>query len=189
MWPMVRLKGPKRAFRGDHMRRALWILAVLFMATIAPSSHADSYTSIFTCTLCTTASPTAPDVSFPAPITLDITWENTLFDFSLPSVESTDVFTWFSLTPSGVSQFATLAFQLVDSSAPDPQTPILAYGPFVFEVDGDGNCLNCSVRDFGELRFVPNDAPTTPEPSSAVLMLSAIGFLLVVMWRRFPKAF
>jgi hypothetical protein len=160
------------------MRRALWtILAVLFVAIGVPSSHADSYTPVFTCGPCTSALPTAPDVSFAAPSTIDITWENTLFVFSLTSFDPEIVVTWEGSTPflaqSGTASFTLFLFN--DDS------------PFVYQVDSGGNCLNCNVHDSGTLSFASADAPSTPEPSSVVLMLGAIGFLLLVMPKRLAQ--
>ncbi len=157
------------------MRRALWmILAVLFVAIGAPSSHADSYTPVFTCSLCTSALPTAPDVSFGPSSTIDITWENTLFVFSLEAFDPGIVVTWDGRTPflaqSGTAGFGLFLF--VDSA------------PFVYQLDSDGNCLNCDVFDRGTMSFAPDDAPSTPEPSSIVLMLAGIGFLPVAMRKR-----
>ena len=156
------------------MRRVLWILAALFVAIGVPNSRADSFTPIFTCSLCTSALPTAPDVSFGASSIIDITWENTLFVFSLETLDAEGTFTWDGRTPL-FSQSGTAGFGLFF---------LTASAPFVYQVDNDGNCLNCDVFDRGSVSFVSADAPSTPEPSSIVLMLAGIGFLLVVMPKR-----
>lgn len=168
----------KEGFQGDHMRRALWILALLFVTIGVRSSRADSYIPVFTCSLCTSALPTAPDVTFTPDSTIDITWEDTLFVFSLASLGPEYVVTWDGRTPF-LAQFGTAGFGLflfVDSA------------PFVYKLDNDGNCLNCGVFDQGSMSFVDADAPSTPEPSSIVLMLAAVGFLLVVMRKRIAQA-
>jgi hypothetical protein len=160
------------------MRRPLWtILAVLLVAIGIPSSHADSFTPIFTCGLCTSAIPTAPSVSFPAPLAINITWENTLFEFSLTSGEPADIYGWAGVTPVAFSQSGFASFTLLGS----PSGPITVVAPYLFQLDDNNNCLNCNVLDNGNLRFAPDEAPSVPEPSSVVLMLAGIGFLLMVM--------
>jgi hypothetical protein len=157
------------------------ILAVLFVAIGAPNSHADSFTPVFTCDLCTSALPTAPDVSFPAPLTIEITWENTLFDVSLPSSAQPTRSVWSGSTPVAFSQFGTASFTFRYDSFSDE---IVVNAPFLFQLDSNNNCLNCDVMDFGNVQFAPDAAPSVPEPSSVVLMLAGIGFLLVMMPKR-----
>jgi hypothetical protein len=161
------------------MRRPIWmILAVLFVAIGVPDSHADSFTPIFTCIPCA-STPTAPDVSFPPPLTIDVTWENTLFDFSLTSGQPTDFYTWQGFTPPGFSQSGFASFTIIANG-----TPSVIDAPFLFQLDDNNNCLNCKLIDSGSLRFDPALAPSVPEPSSVVLMLAGIGFLLMVMPKR-----
>lgn len=156
------------------MQRAFWILAALFVVIGVPSGHADSYTPIFTCSSCTSL-PTAPDVTFGPSSTIDVTWEDTSFVVSIEEVGPTYTVTWEGATPFlaqiGMASFSVFLFS--DDA------------PFVYKLDNDGNCLNCNVRDNGTLSFVLADATATPEPSSIVLMLVAIGFLLVVVPKRF----
>jgi hypothetical protein len=169
------------------MRRPLWmILAILFVALGAPNSHADSFAPIFTCVDCA-STPTAPDVSFPAPITIDVTWENTLFVFSLPSAQPTDFYTWMGVTPPGPSQSGFASFTINDGMPGVPLVPISVVAPFLFQLDDNNNCLNCDVEGSGRLQFAPAVAPSVPEPSSVVLMLAGIGFLLVAMPKRLAQ--
>jgi hypothetical protein len=173
------------------MRRALWVvLTVLFVAIGVPNSHADSFTPIFTCGLCVSTLPTAPDVSFPAPVTIDITWENTLFVFSLPSAQLTDFITWMGVTPPGPSQSGFASFTINDGEPGVILVPIAVVAPYLFELDGNNNCLNCNIIDIGRLQFAPAEspsAPSVPEPSSVVLILAGIGFLLVMMQKRLAQ--
>ena len=159
------------------MRRALWTLAALFAVIEVPICYADTYTPVFTCIPCTSSLPTAPDVSFTPGSTIDITWEDTSFVFSLDGFDPEIVVTWDGRTPflaeSGTAGFGLFLF--IDSA------------PFVYQLDNDGNCLNCDVADNGQMSFVDADAPATPEPSSAVLMLSVAGFLLLVLPKRLAR--
>ena len=164
------------------MRRPLrMILAVLFAALGVPSSHADSFTPIFTCFTACAATPTAPDVSFPAPLVMDVTWENMVFDFSLPSSsQPTGISGWELVTPAAFSQSGSASFTISPGG-----TFITVVVPFLFQLDDNNNCLNCHIIEDGTLQFAPAEASSVPEPSSIVLMLAGIGFLLMVMRKRF----
>jgi phospholipase/lecithinase/hemolysin len=173
---------PQRHVRGViEMRRPLrMILAVLFMALGVPSSHADSFTPIFTCFTACAATPTAPDVSFPAPLVMDVTWENMVFDFSLPSSsQPTGISGWELVTPAAFSQSGSASFTISPGG-----TFITVVVPFLFQLDDNNNCLNCHIIEDGTLQFAPAGASSVPEPSSVVLMLAGIGFLLMVVRKR-----
>jgi hypothetical protein len=154
------------------------IVAVLFVAIGVSDSQADSLTPIFTCSPCA-STPTAPDVSLPPPLTIEVTWENTLFDFSLASGQPGDLYAWQGFTPPGFSQSGFASFTIIANG-----TPSVIDAPFLFQLDDNNDCLNCNVIDSGSLRFEPTLATSVPEPSSVVLILAGIGFLLMVMPKR-----
>jgi len=149
------------------MRRNFWILLGLLAAIGVPACHADSYAPVFTCVPCTSPLPTAPDVTFTTGSTIDITWENNQYVFSLEALGPEYTVTWYGNTPF-LAEYGTAGFELF---------LFVATAPFVYDVDNDGNCLNCGVMDHGTMSFVDVDAPATPEPSSVVLMLSGMGLL------------
>jgi hypothetical protein len=165
--------------QGPQIRKPLRmiILAVLLVAVGAPRSLADTFTPTFLCPSpddCFSV-PTAPNVTFPGPITMEVTWADTLFDFTLPFPEPAERYGWEGVTPGGPAQMGFASFTIFSG---------LYYSvvsPFVFQLDDHNDCLNCDVTQFGELVFIPAGAPSVPEPSSMVLLLTGIG--LAVMRR------
>ena len=82
--------------------------------------------------------------------------------------------------PPSQSGFATLPIFTVGTHS-------AVVAPFVFQLDGNNNCLNCDVIDDGSLQSAPVVTPSMPEPSSVVLMLAGLGFLVVVMPKRLAQ--
>jgi hypothetical protein len=131
----------------------------------APNAHADSFTPVFNTVGCTGTChlPTAPDVTFPAPTTMKVTfdgrnWVEAILAGQLPG----DSYTWFAHA-SG----ADLTFALVESPAT--------------------SCSGFSIVDLfslscGQLTFAPV-ATATPEPSSLALMLSGVGLVFAMRKR------
>jgi PEP-CTERM motif-containing protein len=141
------------------MRKSFWItLPVLLVAIGAPSAHADTYTPIFTTTGCsgTCALPTALDVTFPTPTTIEITYLGLSDLVSIPSGLPGDTYAW------NADIEKTIDFFITDGVT----TTCDGVGP------GHVSC--------GTLTFA---AVATPEPNSAGLLVAGIGLLLVMRRR------
>jgi len=145
------------------MRKGLGIVPVLFLLAVigAPSAHADSYTPNFTCTGTCTFTPTAPNVSFPWPTTINVTYGSYSFLLTLSGdMHPGDTYDWRAF-------------------------PGIVYGDesfIILDLTCSGTCANYvsdpltgpSTDDSGALTFA---AVATPEPSSLALMLIGIGLL------------
>jgi PEP-CTERM motif len=149
------------------MRKSLWImLAVLLVAIGAPSAHADSYTPIFTTTGCsgTCALPTALDVTFPSPATIDVTYVGFFTEtVSIPGGPG-DTYGWIANV-----ERAVFDFELSDGSLPT--------------CNGGIAQTSCGTLTFA--------AVSAPEPSSVALMLLGVGLVFVMRKRigqRLPQA-
>jgi hypothetical protein len=146
------------------MRRSLWIIVgVLFVVIGATNAHADSFTPTFTgCTGACVILPSAPDVSFPSPTTIQVTWVSNVFIVPLVASDSpTDLYEWRATASIG-----RLEFDIFDFTNNTVTDQVLFPNP---------NTL--LYRDTGILTFA---AVSTPESSSVALMLAGIGFLLVM---------
>lgn len=154
------------------MRKSLWItLTVLLVAICAPNAHAQTYTPDFTCIGTCVSLPTAPNVSFPSPTAINVTWDTISFPTItlLPPDLSGDSYGWFAQTdPSrGLDFFTILDITTGDeqgSSAPALEVVGLDHGPLAFS------------------------AGATPEPGTAVLWLTGIG-LVFLMRKQLAPAF
>jgi PEP-CTERM motif len=148
------------------MRKSLWIIPIVLvlLAIAAPIAHADSFEPFFSTTGCVgvCALPTASDVVFPAPTTMDVTFDAASAAVSIPSGdESTDAYVWYA---SAVG--SSLNFLLTDTVGPGIP-------------DGCQGYAGC-----GTLGFAPVTIPTsTPEPGSLVLVGTGLLGLLVLMAR------
>ncbi len=148
------------------MRSSLWfVLSVFLLALGAPNAHADSFTPIFNCTppLCTSA-PNAPAVTFPAPTTINETWDGVSATLTLVAPDApTDTYTFVNF----VGGPDTLEFDILDDTTREVATS-LQPSDIVDHADG-------------LLTFAP---VATPETGTAVLMLLGIGLVLVLGIRR-----
>ena len=150
------------------MRKAMWMILTLVLGAIAvPCAHADGVS--FTCVPtesapCTVAAPTAPNVTFPTPTTLVITWDGQTFDITLPSGWlDTDTFTWFASND---------LFFISDTSlglTPPAEAAINTNSPDVND-------------ESGTLTFTQG-TPAMPEPGTVALMLVGVGLVFVIRKR------
>lgn len=155
------------------MRKSTYIIPLLIAAMFAPAAHADSlYTATFTCTgTCLSTPPaTTPDVTFPPPVVLDVTWNGLSILLALsPGDLPTDVYSWVA----GENEEGNgLDFLLRDVT-----TSSVAGASFVFS----------APPNYSEGGSVTFTAVVTPEPSSVGLMLLGTGFVFV-MRKRICKA-
>jgi hypothetical protein len=144
------------------MRKAMLFLTVV-LALVAPNAHADSFEPFFTTMGCVgvCALPTASDVVFPAPTTMDVTFDGVSAAVSIPSGdESTDNYVWFASVVG-----SSLNFLLIDTVGPGFP-------------DGCQGYTGC-----GTLGFAPVSTTTMPEPSSVALMLVGVGLVFVMRKR------
>jgi len=152
------------------MRKSLWIiLAIMLVAIVAPNAHADSFTATFTCSgTCVGGLPTAPDVSFPAPV-VDVTWNDNTFPLTLPSSDlPTDSYVWDAHAFLGFNGELDMEFGIMDiTTGMNTALSIMASG-FFADLEG------------GPLAFA---AVATPEPSSYALMLLGVGLVFVMRKR------
>ena len=154
------------------MRKPLWIiLALLFAAIGAPNARADSFVPTFTCAGTCVSVPTAPDVSFPTPTTIEFTWFTTMFSIALPTGDlPTDMYAWdvAAINTAPETSFEEI-FTIFDDNT-NQQGSVSCFGdlahPSVACEFGGGS---------GSLSFAP---VATPEPSSVALMLAGI----VLLW-------
>lgn len=149
---------------------------LLFAMIGAPNARADSYTPTFTCTgTCSTAGlPTAPDVSFPSPTEITITWGNaqplTFTDLGEP----TDSYTWFDQTSVNDGEVVENAY--VDDVTTNE---FQSHTGFAFD--------SPVGQETGTLTFSPASA-ATPEPSPAILLLLGAGLIFLMRKRFVPPA-
>jgi hypothetical protein len=144
------------------MRKAMLFLTVV-LALVAPNAHADSFEPFFTTMGCVgvCALPTASDVVFPAPTTMDVTFDGVSAAVSIPSGdESTDNYVWYASVVG-----SSLNFLLIDTVGPGFP-------------DGCQGYTGC-----GTLGFAPVSTTTMPEPSSVALMLLGVGLVFVMRKR------
>ena len=161
----------------------LGLCLVFALCFVAPNAHADSFTPTFIPLSCQGAclpAPTAPDVSFPSPTTMTVTWNGFVFLFPVPAPASpTDHFDWtMDWHNTDVTCLSSCVGEVIASlagSAPFSESVTLP------NVASPGP-LSSVIRDSGQLFFAP--VVGTPEPSSLALMLAAIGLGLVVMRKR-----
>ena len=151
---------------------------MLLVVIAAPSAHADSFAPIFTTNGCTGTCllPTALDVTFPSPTTMDVTFGHfgggTITSVAIPSGDAAgDVYSW-----SAQELATSVSFILSD----------VTNGGTTFSCDGfvdRTGALSCGTLSFA--------AVTAPEPSSATLMLVGVGLAFVMRKRigqRLPQA-
>ena len=151
--------------------RKLWlVLAVMVVAVSAPNAHGDSFSPVFTTTGCTGTCllPTAPDVTFPSPTTIDVTFDGVTSSVAIPSGDASgDTYAWAAnkgLQPGGGSAFTLL------------------------DITTGGSSLHCfgsetstTANGCGTLTFAA--VGTAPEPSSIALMLLGVGLVFVLRKR------
>ena len=177
------------------MRKTLSIIPVLLLFTAigGPCAHADTlYTATFTCDPSITCSslPTAPDVSFPSPTTITVTWNGLVFPILLPSpVSPTDSggILWFAswpvIPPPNPGCVPAPSPSVCDASFLIRDFVALTDASYTLHNLPPPGPLSTVFQDSGTLTFT-----AVPEPSSVALMLAGIGFLLV-MRRRIGHGF
>lgn len=152
------------------MRKSLWtwVLALLIGLVVTPRAHADSYADAsFTCATSCVDVPADPLVTFPGP-TIPVSFFGQNFDVTLdPSDQGTDTYTW------GVgSNGSSWDFVITDTTDGKSDT-----SPWF----GDGS--NGKPYGYGSVCFTPPPpCVSTPEPSSASLLLLGVG-LAFLAWR------
>jgi hypothetical protein len=170
------------------MRKSLWIiLAVLCVATSTPKAHADTlYTPVFTCDKPCSSLPTAPNVSFPSPTTITVTWHGLVFPIALLApFKPTDSggILWFAswpvIPPPNPGCHAAPSPSVCDASFLIRDFIALSNSSYVLHNLPPPGPLSTVFQDSGTLSFT-----FVPEPSSVALMLAGIGFLLVLMRKR-----
>jgi hypothetical protein len=156
------------------MRKSLWImLAALLVAVAAPSARADSFTATFSCSgTCVGGTPTAPDVSFPAPV-IDVTWNDLLFQFHLlyHAPSPLDQFSW-----TGYNDYDEGRDTLFQYMEIHDRTTGVTWSSTGYSTFANGKYS----KDTGTLAFA---AVATPEPSSYALMLLGVGLVFVMRKR------
>jgi hypothetical protein len=157
------------------MRKSLWIIASLFVASHVPAAYADSYTytATFACDptiTCTSVPLPVTDIMFPAP-TFNIIWDGTVFPVSLPSSWApTDSITWdavLCLPSCNPLEPALSRFRLFDATANGTLGIFTNHFPIITTLT--------NASDGGSLTLTP-----TPEPSSVYFMLGAVLVLFVM---------
>jgi hypothetical protein len=154
------------------MRKSLWIiLTVLVVAVAAPVAHADSFTATFTCNTPCTSTPTAPDVSFPAPTFLSETWDGFSFDHFLAAGDlPTDQYTWENILTGELGSSFSIGFLLTDLTSGNASA---------FSQHHSGTPPP-DAHDRGTLAFT---AVAAPEPGSVGLILLGLGVVFMVRKR------
>jgi len=144
------------------------VLCLVFaLCFAAPNANADSYTPIFTTTGCTgtCALPTAPDVTFPSPTTIDVTLLGQTTLFNIPSGDLPgDTYSWVASSPDAFLQFITQDLTVTGSK------PFLCTG-------GGISLVPCGTLTFAAV------STATLEPSSLALMLSGVGLVFAMRKR------
>ena len=145
------------------------VVAILFLAVIAPNVRADSVSTVtFTTDGCSGACtlPTATDVTFPSPTTMDVTF-----------VFLNEVVT----IPAGVEPGDTLFWEGLDSIGPS----------FFFLATIPQTCqgidIGVAIGSCGSVTFSSNVA-TSPEPGSVPFVLLGTAFVFVTR-KRWSKGF
>ena len=157
------------------MKMSKLFLAAGFLSLIslAPLAHADTYTATFCSGICT-GDPTATDVSFPSPATVQETWDG--YTMTIPLAISdlpTDTYIWSVASGDDASYDVdySLFFNIYDETT--------AIDSIVYE--NEPNLASQYLQ--GNLTF-SNPPTATPEPGTGGLMLIGVGMLGLVMRKR-----
>jgi hypothetical protein len=144
------------------------ILAVLFLAVIAPNVRADSFTPTFTTDGCSgfCLLPSATDVTFPSPTTMDVTFAFLNEDVTIPT---------------GIGPGDTLFWEALDSIG--PTFFVLATSPQTCQ----GIDIGIAIGSCGTVTFSSNVVPS-PEPGSVPFVLVGTAFLFATR-KRWSKSF
>jgi hypothetical protein len=147
------------------------VLCLVFaLCFSAPNAYGDSFTPIFTTSTCSgiCALPTAADVTFPSPTSINVTFAGLTQFVSIPAGDASgDIYTWNAAAiPAG----GNLGFFLGD----------LTNGTGFNTFSCGGGTINGLVLSCGTLTFTP---VATPEPSSLALMLSGVGLVFALRKR------
>jgi len=147
------------------------VLCLVFaLSFAAPNSQADSFTPVFNTSTCFNPLgpcplPTAPDVTFPSPTTIDVTFAGLSQMVAIPSGDAAgDTYSWIA-NAFPATQF--ISFTIVDTTN----------GEGFYVCGGSSGESNNSC---GQLTFTP---VATAEPSSLALMLLWVGLVFVMRKR------
>jgi hypothetical protein len=156
---------------GNTMRKSWWIMLAVFAAAAvsAPNARADSFAATFTCNGTCLSTPTAPDVTFPSPAEIDVTWDGAIFDISLLGTGdlATDTYQFTAAQELQSSGTEVMVFNILDETTGivSGATPLPILHTKTFDSDA------------GSLTFT---AVPTPEPGSLALMLLGVGLVFVM---------
>lgn len=143
----------------------LGLTFALFFA--APYAQADSYPATFTCSGTCISTPTAPEVTFSTPTTIDVTWNSFVFTIALAAPDASgDTYNWNAI-PNNTRGEAVFNIN-------DITTGLESQGVVL-------SSLASGTEDSGNLTFSAVAAAT--EPSSVALLLIGIGFALAMRKR------
>ena len=154
-------------------KRSAAVLSLVFaLSFAAPNAQADSFTPVFNTSNCFNPFgpcplPTAPDVTFPSPTTIDVTFAGLSQVVAIPSGDAPgDTYSWIAFA-FPATQF--ISFTLVDTTNGE--------GFYVC-----GGSSGESINSCGQLTFTPV-ATATPESSSLALILSGVGLVFAMRKR------
>jgi hypothetical protein len=157
------------------VKKYIWIIALLLVVISAPSVRATSSTPTFTCDVfCAGGLPSAPDVSFPSPTNISVTWDNFTFMFTLEAPDAPgDPYIWDGFAVPDSASTYSYFFEIVDGTTGNPDG-LFASGQTIVPAA-------IAPFDSGTLSFSAG-AGNSPEPATwlyAITAMCFVGFLLL----------